>query len=515
LSEGTAEPGDLTRQSRVCFVIMPFSATTSCTEEEWTWIFQNLLKPAVEDAGLNYACHRSAATRGNIIRAIMEALHDAYVVLADLTDQNPNVFYELGARHAMKNRTILIAQNEEFIPFDLRPYAYHIYDWKTVKGRRKLATKLRELLADVDQFPHRADNPVSDFLGGPPPAAETPTPPMPRPPPIGPQDTTPAQALAGPASEGVEALTLGRTLAKSRDAPALRALVRQTRAFFAEEWPRRIEALNRQAVEEARLPERIPDNEIYQRCIPYVAEFAGDAGPVEGFGLPLVEAEYGDGLVEMLRIVQDWISMSDKPWPSPSLKPITGAPALLALRVLATWGAKAAEQTSASVLATLLTHPLETVEFSGQPATLCLVDRRDMFHPAGLLDQADLAVRYLTEEPWKNSDVAKMFASQQEDYLSGLSQFLFLAALLREARHPDESWPLYPGFKLVKGSSRALHTLVGRISTRPQFMDSLARMANEDVETFRSNWPKRARRLNQAELGGRYFRASYDIPEEV
>lgn len=512
MTEGTSGPQTTDVKSRLCFVIMPFSATASCTKKQWTSIFENVLKPAVEDAGLN--CHRSTATRGNIIGAIMEALRDAYVVLADLTDQNPNVFYELGVRHAMKNRTILIAQDEKFIPFDLRPYATYVYNGKTKRGREELATRLRELLADVDRSPDRSDNPVSDFLRGHPPVVQTATPPLPHSPPIATQEAPVAQALAGPASEGVEALALGRTLARSRDAPALRALVRQTRAFFAEEWPRRIGALNRQTVEEARLPERIPENEIYQRCIPYVGEFAGDAGPVEAFGLPLVEAEYTDGLVEMLRIVQDWISMSDKPWPSPSLKPITGAPALLALRVLATWGAKAAEQTSASVLATLLTHPLETVEFSGQPATLCLVDHRDMFHPAALLDHADLAVRYLQEEPWKNSDVAKMFANQQ-DYLSGLSQFLFLAALLREARHPDESWPLYPGFKLVEGSSRSLHTLISRISIRPQLMDSLARMANEDAETFRSNWPKRARRLNDAGLGDLYFRASYDIPEEI
>jgi len=504
---GAAEPERMAGHSRLCFVIMPFSATASCTKRQWTSIFENVLKPAVENA--NYACHRSIATRGNIIAAILENLRDAYVVLADLTDQNPNVFYELGVRHAMKNRTILIAQDEKFIPFDLRPYATYVYNGKTKRGREELAIRLHELLADVEQAPDRPDNPVSDFLKGhatTQASAQALT--------ITPQEAAVAQALAGPASKGIDALVLGRSIASAKDKPRLRALITQTRAFFAEEWPRRIEALNRQAVEEARLPERIPENEIYQRCIPYVAEFAGDAGPVEAFGLPLVEAEYADGLVEMLRIVQHWIGMSDKPWPSPSLKPITGAPALLALRVLATWGAKAAEQTSASVLATLLTHPLETVEFSGQPATLCLVDRRDMFHPAALLDQADLAVRYLQEEPWKNSDGAKMFADQQ-DYLSGLSQFLFLAALLREVRHPDESWPLYPGFKLVKGSSRSIHTLISRISMRPQLMDSLARMANEDAETFRSNWPRRARRLNEAELGGRHFRSSHDIPEEI
>lgn len=87
---------------------MPFSKTKSCSEEEWTSIFENLLKPAVETAGLDYVCRRSEATRGNIIGAIVQDLYGSYVVIADLTDRNANVFYELGVRHALQNRSIIL-----------------------------------------------------------------------------------------------------------------------------------------------------------------------------------------------------------------------------------------------------------------------------------------------------------------------------------------------------------------------------------------------------------------------
>ena len=82
---------------RSCFVIMPFSTSASCTGEQWTWIFEKLFKPSVESAGLDYECRRSVATRRNIVAAIVQDLNDAYVVLADLTDRNANVFYELGS----------------------------------------------------------------------------------------------------------------------------------------------------------------------------------------------------------------------------------------------------------------------------------------------------------------------------------------------------------------------------------------------------------------------------------
>ena len=40
------------RNKKKCYVIMPFSDTDSCTEEEWTGIFEHMIKPAVEESGL-------------------------------------------------------------------------------------------------------------------------------------------------------------------------------------------------------------------------------------------------------------------------------------------------------------------------------------------------------------------------------------------------------------------------------------------------------------------------------
>ena len=135
---------------RVCFVIMPFSTTPSCTEEEWTEVFEQVLKPAVESSNLDYVCRRSVATRGNIVASIIQDLNDAYVVLADLTDRNANVFYELGVRHSLKTRSIIVAQKAKDIPFDLEAYAYHVYDWRTEKGRKAdLLPRLGPIISGV------------------------------------------------------------------------------------------------------------------------------------------------------------------------------------------------------------------------------------------------------------------------------------------------------------------------------------------------------------------------------
>lgn len=150
-------------KKKKCFVIMPFSKTQSCTEQKWTEIFEYIIKPAVEESGFGYECERSVAERENIIKGILEALNKANVVIADLTDNNQNVFYELGVRHTLANRTILIAQGEEHIPFDLKPYPVAFYSESPAKIA-EFKTDIKKKLKDIERNPDRADNPVADFL---------------------------------------------------------------------------------------------------------------------------------------------------------------------------------------------------------------------------------------------------------------------------------------------------------------------------------------------------------------
>ena len=152
------------KPSKICFVIMPISSTQSTSEEEWTEIYGNLIKPAVENSGLGYTCHRSKAGRGNIIKDILTDLYQGHVVIAELTDKNPNVFYELGVRHTLRKRTLLICQKGDTLPFDLNSYCVCFYGWKTEPQRVAFRTEIRELLVNLEEEPDKADSPVWDFL---------------------------------------------------------------------------------------------------------------------------------------------------------------------------------------------------------------------------------------------------------------------------------------------------------------------------------------------------------------
>lgn len=102
-----------------CFVIMPFSKTNEKhAEEYWNRHYNDFLKPLIE-INKSLKADRSAALRGNILGQIITDLVTAPIVVADLTDYNPNVFWELGVRQSFRHCTITIAEEGFIPPFDI------------------------------------------------------------------------------------------------------------------------------------------------------------------------------------------------------------------------------------------------------------------------------------------------------------------------------------------------------------------------------------------------------------
>ncbi len=157
----SSTPFEQTANKEDLFVIMPFSATKSCKEEQWTEIFEDVFSPAAAVAGLS--CSRAQVGTGSLIKSIVERLKTAYLVLADITDANPNVFYELGVRHSLSTRTIIVAQAASHIPSDLRGY------WSLTYGTSpRQVTAFRDafcgIVKSIRSAPDKSDNPVADYL---------------------------------------------------------------------------------------------------------------------------------------------------------------------------------------------------------------------------------------------------------------------------------------------------------------------------------------------------------------
>lgn len=99
----------------------------------------------------------------NILKDIVTGISDADIVIADLTGNNPNVFYELGLAHAMNKKVIIITQDIDELPFDIRSYRAYQYSMLFYK-LPELKEELKKNLDGAIDGTVGYGNPVFDFL---------------------------------------------------------------------------------------------------------------------------------------------------------------------------------------------------------------------------------------------------------------------------------------------------------------------------------------------------------------
>jgi hypothetical protein len=154
-----------------CFVVMGFGMKTDFAtgrKLDLDKSYRLLIKPAVEDAGLE--CIRADEIRhsGVIDVPMYRELLASDFVVADLSTANTNAFYELGVRHALRPRTtVVISENKLPYPFDLNHVAITSYthlgdaiDYdEVIRFRKVLGDMLRAVKAS-----QQLDSPVYTYL---------------------------------------------------------------------------------------------------------------------------------------------------------------------------------------------------------------------------------------------------------------------------------------------------------------------------------------------------------------
>lgn len=104
------------------FVAMPFGTKPGAEGQpiDFNRIYLELIKPALEDAGFEVFRADEETRAGDIRTDMFQELLAADLVVADLTLDNPNVWYELGVRHALRARGVVLVQGPRSTsPFDI------------------------------------------------------------------------------------------------------------------------------------------------------------------------------------------------------------------------------------------------------------------------------------------------------------------------------------------------------------------------------------------------------------
>lgn len=116
-------------ETGLCFVLMPF-------DDSLTAVYEHGIKPQIESMGL--VCKRADElyTSQGVLSDIWDSLQKAEVIIADCTNKNPNVMYELGLCHALWKKVILLSQHKDDVPFDLRQWRFLLYEFSFAGAAR-------------------------------------------------------------------------------------------------------------------------------------------------------------------------------------------------------------------------------------------------------------------------------------------------------------------------------------------------------------------------------------------
>lgn len=123
------------------FVLMPFT-------QELRPIYDDHIKETIKNLNLSVARADDFFSNNSIMNEIWSAIFYAKIIVADCTGKNPNVFYEIGIAHAINKPVILMTQDQNDVPFDLRHIRYIHYN-NTPRGMKKFEETLYNTVSGI------------------------------------------------------------------------------------------------------------------------------------------------------------------------------------------------------------------------------------------------------------------------------------------------------------------------------------------------------------------------------
>ncbi|HGZ9509815.1 TPA: hypothetical protein ACOGF8_002707 [Staphylococcus aureus] len=144
-----------------CFIACPIGTDDSKVRRNSDYLLQSIIKPALES---DFEIQRSdlISSTNKITDEIIGGLTNSELVIVDLSTHNPNVFYELGYRHALERPTITMINKDENIPFDVSAYRT-IYYSELYADVVNAKDQLKETIKTFTDNDFNFENPVNKY----------------------------------------------------------------------------------------------------------------------------------------------------------------------------------------------------------------------------------------------------------------------------------------------------------------------------------------------------------------
>lgn len=118
---------------KICFIVTAIGESGTPTRERADNVYRYLIAPVCEELGYKPVRVDHVNAVDNINETVINYLKTAPMVIADMTEHNPNAFYELGFRQARELPLVPIIKVGERLPFDVITTRTVFYDTDVAK----------------------------------------------------------------------------------------------------------------------------------------------------------------------------------------------------------------------------------------------------------------------------------------------------------------------------------------------------------------------------------------------
>jgi len=149
---------------KICFVISPIGEANSETRRRSDQILRHVIAPATQECGYEAIRADQIAEPGLITSQVLQHVVTDPLVIADLSERNANVYYELAIRHAIRKPLVQIINKGEVLPFDIagtRTITVDHRDLDSVElAKKEIVSQIKSLEVSSSEI----DTPISVAL---------------------------------------------------------------------------------------------------------------------------------------------------------------------------------------------------------------------------------------------------------------------------------------------------------------------------------------------------------------
>lgn len=150
-----------------CFVVSPIGENGSETRRRADQVLTHIIKPCMVECGFkteNVVRADTISNPGSITHQIISSIINADLVIADLTDTNANVFYELAIRHLLRKPYVQICDIHTQLPFDVKTQRTIMFDYTDLDSVSVAKIQLVEYTKNALSNPDNLMTPIHEGL---------------------------------------------------------------------------------------------------------------------------------------------------------------------------------------------------------------------------------------------------------------------------------------------------------------------------------------------------------------